>query len=246
MGKRHLLALFVLVALISAACGGNSEDTNPAAFGGGSSTPSDVCEQVPVSVPGITVNGQRVKSIEQVEVCVQADTAAGVIPVVNEQPECGNPCLTVEITGLNVEADTGVRVRLVRDGEPEEIEYDLDPVTVGNAERWCLVGIGTPDPCTGHLTRPTSLTAQAGRAAGLIKLTWGASRHTAGEEVTGYEVYRSETGEPGSFTPIVSVSETSHKDVGLTSGTTYHYYVIALDGSGQHSKASNVAQATAK
>jgi len=247
MIKRHLLVLLVM-ALIGVACGGGAEDTNPAAFGDkGGTPPAEVCQEAPVTVPGISVNGQRVKGISNVEVCVRAGAEAGIIPVVKEQPQCGDPCLTVELTGLNVNAEAGVTVRMTRDNtEHEEIKYDIDPVNVGNANRWCVVGIGTPDPCVDRITTPTSLTAKTGKAAGVVKLAWGASTSTGDADVTGYEVYRSETGEAGSFIPVASATGTSHKETGLVSGTTYYYYVIALDGNGNHSEASNVAQATAK
>lgn len=245
MIKRHLLVLLV-VALVGVACGGGTEETNPAAFGDDESTPAEICEEVPVNVPGITVAGQRVQNIEDLEVCVQAGAGAGVVPVVKDQPQCGNPCLTVEITGLNVNVDTGVKIRMTRDGTATEIGHDVDPVAVGDSNRWCLIGIGTPDPCVERITTPTDLSASPGKKAGVVKLTWGASTQTGNAGVAGYQIYRSETGEPGTFAPVASVTETKHRETALASGTTYHYYVVAIDGNGNHSEASNVAQATPK
>lgn len=242
--KRHLLVVLAL-ALVGAACGGGAEETNPAAFGNDAS-PVELCERIPANVPGVTIAGQRVQGIEKLEVCVQSDAAVGVVPVVKDQPQCGNPCLTVEITGLNARVDTGVVVRMRRDGEDEEHEHDIDPVTVGDSARWCLIGVGTPDPCVERLTTPTDLRATAGKKPGILRLAWGASTNTGSAGVTGYELYRSETGEEGTFVPVATATETAFKEAGLTSGTTYSYYVIALDGQGNHSEASNVAQGTPK
>jgi len=243
--KKQLLALLVL-ALVGAACGGNgSGATNPAAFGN-ATTPTEVCQRVPANVPGVTIAGQRVKNIEKLEVCVQADAAVGVVPVIKDQPQCGNPCMTLEITGLNANVDTGVRIKMTRDGVEEEIKHDIDPVAVGDSARWCLVGVGTPDPCVERITTPTSLKATPGRKAGVLRLAWGASTNTGDAGVIGYEVYHSETGDEGTFVPVGTSTRTSFAQTGLTSGTTYFYYVIALDGEGNHSEASNIAQGTPK
>lgn len=244
MMKRHLVVLMAL-AVLGAACGGETADTNPAAFGN-ESTPTEVCEEVPANVPGITIAGQRVKNIEELEVCVQAGAAVGVVPVIENQPQCGNPCVTLEITGLNANVDTGVKIRMRREGADEEIKHDIDPITVGDSARWCLIGVGTPDPCVERLTTPTDLTASTGRKAGVLKLTWKPSTNTGDAGVAGYQIYRSETGEPGTFAPLATATETAFTDTGLSSGTTYYYYVIALDGNGNHSEDSNIAQGTPK
>ena len=244
MLKRHLLALLVL-ALIGVACGGGGGDTNPAAFGD-DSTPVEVCEEVPADVPGITIAGQRVQNIEHLEVCVQAGAAVGVVPVVKDQPQCGNPCLTLEITGLNANVDTGVKIHMTRDGVEDTLGYDVDPIAVGDSNRWCLIGVGTPDPCVDRITTPTDLRAQAGKKAGVLKLAWNAATGTGSASVAGYQIYRSETGEAGTFAPVSSSTEPAYKETALMSGTTYYYYVIALDGNGNHSEASNVAEGTPK
>jgi hypothetical protein len=243
--KKHLLALLVL-ALVAVACGGNgSEATNPAAFGD-DATPTELCERVPASVPGVTIAGQRVKNIENLQVCVQAGAAVGIVPVIKDQPQCGNPCMTVEITGLNANVDTGVIIRMRRDGVDEELNHDIDPVAVGDSARWCLIGIGTPDPCIERITTPTSLKAAAGKKVGVLRLAWGASTNTGDAGVTGYEIYRSDTGIEGTFVPVGTSTTTSFVETGLQSQTTYYYYVIALDGEGNHSEASNIAQGTTK
>lgn len=242
--KKHLLVLLVL-ALVGVACGGGDADVNPASFGN-DSTPAEVCEQVPANVPGVTIAGQRVKNIEDLEACVQAGAAVGVVPVIKDQPQCGTPCMTLEITGLNANVDTGVKIRFSRDGETEELNHDVDPISVGDSTRWCLVGIGTPDPCIERITTPTNLRADVGKNAGVLKLSWKPSTNTGDADVTGYQIYRSETGEEGTFAPVGTATSTAFTDKGLASGTTYSYYVIALDGEGNHSEASNVARGTPK
>ena len=242
--KKQLLVL-VAMAMVGVACGGGSEATNPAAFGNGT-TPTEACQRVPANVPGVTLAGQRIKNVENLEVCVQAGAEVGVVPVIKDQPQCGNPCMTLEITGLNASVDPGIRISMTRDGAPEEVKYDIDPVAVGDSARWCLVGVGTPDPCVERITTPTSLKATAGKKAGVLRLAWAASTNTGDAGVTGYEVYRSDTGEEGTFVSVGTSTTTSFAQTGLQSKTTYFYYVIALDGEGNHSEASNIAQGTTK
>lgn len=73
-----------------------------------------------------------------------------------------------------------------------------------------------------------------------INVSWTASTDNVG--VAGYDVYRS-TGS-ASFSKIATVTTTSYGDTGLTSGTTYKYYVTAHDAAGNNSANSSTVQAT--
>ena len=98
---------------------------------------------------------------------------------------------------------------------------------------------GVPD--TTPPTAPTNLAASAGRRK--ITLTWTASTDNVG--VTGYQVYRA-TSASGPFTQIATTTTTSYDDSGLTSRSTYWYYVTASDAAGNVSSPSNTVSGTAK
>ncbi|MEX0621420.1 MAG: Ig-like domain-containing protein [Candidatus Woykebacteria bacterium] len=68
-----------------------------------------------------------------------------------------------------------------------------------------------------------------------INLSWTTSTDNIG--VTGYDVYRNNV-------KIKTVTGTSYNDTGLNGGTSYSYYVRAVDGQGNVSSASNTATAT--
>jgi YD repeat-containing protein len=87
---------------------------------------------------------------------------------------------------------------------------------------------------------PTSLSATGG--VGTVGLSWTASTDNVG--VTGYDVHRSTTSgfTPGTANKVATVTGTSHTDNGLAAGT-YHYQVIARDGSGNASAPSGQASA---
>jgi hypothetical protein len=248
MSTQKLVGRFIVAilaaAMFAAACGSDSDETTPAAFGDDDNL-QETCETVPVDVPGITILGQRVESIEDLEVCIGAGANVGVVPVVKNQPQCGTPCMTVEIQNFDVSADVSVNISFMRDKKPQTIEYVV-PVDVRPAQgRLCIIGIGgPPDPCAERVTTPEDLVAQAGRRQ--VSLSWGESVDTSGGEILGYEIYRSLTGEEGSFTLLASTTETSYLDTAeITKGQNYYYYVSAIDTDGNRSEASNVATVTA-
>jgi predicted phage tail protein len=90
-------------------------------------------------------------------------------------------------------------------------------------------------------TAPTSLTASTSKRK--INLTWGASTDNVG--VTGYRVWRSSSA-AGPFSQIGTTTSTSYTNSGLTSGSTWYYYVTATDAAGNVSAPSNTASATAR
>ena len=76
-----------------------------------------------------------------------------------------------------------------------------------------------------------------------ISLLWTASTDNVG--VTGYRIWQA-TSAGGPFSQIATTTLTSYANNGLTSGTTYFYYVQATDAAGNVSAASNTASATAR
>jgi beta-lactamase superfamily II metal-dependent hydrolase len=103
------------------------------------------------------------------------------------------------------------------------------PVTVNNA------GDTTPP------TAPGSLAASPAKRK--ISLSWTASTDDVG--VTGYQIWRASSA-AGPFTQIATTTGTTYTNTGLTSGTTFWYYVTAGDAAGNRSQPSNTASATAK
>lgn len=246
---RRLLAGLAIALMVASACGGSGgeDTTNPAAF-------EDVavieCAKAPVTVGGITILGQhRVEGISDVKVCVDVRATAGVVPQVVDQPDCGSPCFTIEIRNFDVAADHKIEVTMKRDGkDAPPIQFDPQPVHPTSGQptgRICVVGYGgPPDPCAERLTTPKQLTASPAKTK--VSLTWGASKDTGDDDITGYEIWRSDTGEEGTFVYVTSVPQTSTVDTGLTRKQAYWYYVVAVDADGHRSLASNIATATTK
>lgn len=242
MAKR-LVAVLAVLALFGAACGGDSSGPDTAAF---KRVDPQVCEKLPASVPGITVLGQRIESVSDVKVCVEADTGLGGVPAVKDQPQCGNPCFTVEIAEFDVSADVSVMISYKRDGaERKVIDYDPEPIATGpDTGRLCVVGVGSPDPCAERITTPKDLTVAAAKRK--LQLGWQASVDTGGAPLAGYEIWRSDSGAEGTFYYWGNSSETSFVDSGLPKGVQHWYFVVAFDADGNHSAASNIVSGTAK
>jgi len=87
---------------------------------------------------------------------------------------------------------------------------------------------------------PTGLVATP--STELVDLSWNANSES---DLDGYNVYRSTTS-GGPYTKVNGglLSTASYTDTGLTSGTTYHYVVTAVDTSANESSDSSEASAT--
>lgn len=245
--RKTFFALTLTLLILGAACGGGSDEPNPAVFGEDeNNTETQLCEEAPVSVGGFSILGRRVQQISDVNVCVEVAVGAAVAPQIVNQPECGSPCFTIEVNDLNVAGDSAIAISYKQDGTEHTTSYDPDPINPGaQTGRQCVVGYGTPDPCAERITTPR-LSAEALRRK--IKLSWTGVRDTGGAPLAGYEVWRSATGEDGTFEVLITTDTTSttYTDANLAKGTTYHYYVVAFDGDGNRSTASNVATQTSK
>jgi chitodextrinase len=83
-------------------------------------------------------------------------------------------------------------------------------------------------------TAPTNLSATASSPT-QVNLTWNASSDNVG--VTGYQIYRDNA-------QIGTSSSTSYSDTGVQPNSTHSYFVVAFDGAGNLSIASNSATVT--
>src|SRR5207253_2997209 len=74
---------------------------------------------------------------------------------------------------------------------------------------------------------PTNLTAAADATfpSSQVDLSWN---NTAASDETGFAIYRSTDGINFTAVATLGASATTYSDTGLTAGTTYYYYVIAL------------------
>jgi fibronectin type 3 domain-containing protein len=74
-----------------------------------------------------------------------------------------------------------------------------------------------------------------------VLLKWNPPAPKPGVTVTGYNVYRSQP--DGTFAPLASVTAPTYLDDKVRPGTTYSYFVRAVNSAGQESPPSNQASA---
>jgi chitodextrinase len=96
-----------------------------------------------------------------------------------------------------------------------------------------IINVNNPTADTTPPTAPSNLTSTA-QTTSSISLSWNASTDNVG--VVQYDVYRNST-KIGSVTG--NSPPTSYSDIGLGNGTSYSYYVVALDAAGNVSAPSN-------
>ncbi len=89
------------------------------------------------------------------------------------------------------------------------------------------------------LAPPTSITATPSDSS--ISLSWTAPANTGGSSVSSYKVYRGTTVTTLLF--LVSVTQTSYQDTGLTNGQAYFYKISSVNSVGEGLK-SGAASAT--
>ena len=75
-----------------------------------------------------------------------------------------------------------------------------------------------------------------------VLLKWAPPAPKPGVTVTRYNVYRSQG--DATFALVASVTAPTYLDDKVSNGTTYHYFVRAVNSAGQESPPSNQASAT--
>jgi fibronectin type 3 domain-containing protein len=75
-----------------------------------------------------------------------------------------------------------------------------------------------------------------------VLLQWNPPAPNPGSTVTGYKIYRSQP--DGTYKPIASgVTAPTYVDHNVSDGTTYHYFVTAVDAAGHESPPTNPTMA---
>jgi hypothetical protein len=133
----------------------------------------------------------------------------------------------VEAFITDVQVDTSVNVR----GRHENVRFVRGPYS-STATITVLGDTTAPNQTTG-------LVATAG--AGFVSLAWNASTAT---DIAEYGVYRNTSNNFGTSVKVAEVSANRFVDAGLTAGTTYYYWITAIDRSENEGTASTVASAT--
>lgn len=242
---RKVIGVLAVAVLLIAACGGDSTD-DPAAFDDDVTDVNvDECVNPPVTVPSIGILGQRVEGVSDLKVCVQVSVGADLVPEIQNFDDCGNPCYAVVVNGFDVNADSRIEISYKRDGKqvPPTV-YDPQPVNQPIADgRLCVVEVGGPPaPCSVRLTQPKNLSAAPAKTKATLQ--WRPSKHTAGEDVIGYDIWWSEDGE--TFVYIATTPQTNYTDTGLSRRTGYWYYVVGVGADGNMSPASSTVPVTTK
>jgi fibronectin type 3 domain-containing protein len=88
---------------------------------------------------------------------------------------------------------------------------------------------------------PTGLTASPGDTQ--VTLSWAAPAPDGGPQVTGYDVYRATTADFKAATLAGTSASTSATVTGLTDGTTYYFWVTAVNTAGHESPSSAAVSA---
>lgn len=91
-----------------------------------------------------------------------------------------------------------------------------------------------------------ALTLQSEGRVGSIYLNWTQDEY---DTMAGYNIYRSETGEEGSFkkinSSILSSEEKEYEDKKVEAGKKYYYYFTVVDTAMSESRSSNITSSTA-
>lgn len=210
-----LLSTVVMLALLLAACLTEPEDTTPPVLT--SSTPASGATDVPLSQP-LTLHFS--KAMDPESLVVTTDPAVAL-----EDPVWTNPATARidPVTTWTAGATQQVHV-VAKDAAGNAL-------TGGGTVSFTVV---TP-PDTTAPAAPTGLVAVSGD--GGFDLSWTANTES---DLLGYTAYFGEDLEVPDGAIFVAAPGHEVSVTGLTNGTTYNYYVIAEDTSGNRSEPSEV------
>jgi centrosomal CEP192-like protein len=117
------------------------------------------------------------------------------------------------------------------------LSVQFDPTAAGAA----LGALSLSSNSSTGASTTVSLTGTGASASYQVNLTWNAPTSSP-DPVAGYEVFRAPNGST-SYQQLnaSSVAQTSYADTTVQDGQTYNYYVESVDGSGNTSAPSNMA-----
>ncbi len=199
-------------------------DTTPPTVPGSVSATADGASQITLGWSASTDSGGSGLAGYRVERCTG--------PGCSSFAQIAQPSTTALVdTGLAPSTTYRYRVRAV-DG-------------AGNPSGYSTIAEATTSaaPDTTPPTVPGSLSATA-NGASQITLGWTASTDSGGSGLAGYRVERCTGPGCSSFAQIAQPSTTALVDTGLAPSTTYRYRVRAVDGAGNPSGYSTIAEAT--
>ena len=185
----------------------------------------------PVTIPPVPTGLIATAGDARVTLIWSASTGATSYNVKRAATSGGPYTTVVSPTGTSY-IDTGLT-----NGTP--YYYVVSAVNTAGESANSSQASATPTAPATTLDPPTNLRAVAGTAE--IDLTWNAS-----SGATSYYVMRSTTS-GGPYTQLTAVTSTSYADLGLVSGTTYYYAVVAVNfqaESGNSNEASAVFTAS--
>ena len=208
------------------------------------------CREVPVKLQShdIHVAGQHIhlSGRSNPRLCVVWDREISGTPTITFYKNCGEICFAVRLADVAVYSDVAVEFSYSEDGVRKSIPVHPSSIDLTRSvEDACYSNHaeGTADPCTNSITTPTNLIAR-GRV-GKVVLRWGGSTpYSSDQSVSGYEIWRSATGEIEDFQHHADSTGTKFVDTAVSSGTAYSYYVVAVSSDGSRSGGSNRATAT--
>jgi hypothetical protein len=196
------------------------------------STSKSISLQLNAASPALTVNASTISfgavvvnnSTTQTVTLTSSGTAALTIN-------------SISLTGNGFSRSSVTLPAKLNPGQTLNLTLTFNPTTVGAA--------------TGQLTISSNSSTNATVTIGLsgtanphqVDLAWNPASSSS-VTITGYRVYRSNSG-TGGFAALNSASsQTSFTDSGVQSGAAYDYYVTSVDSSGVESSPSNTTTVT--
>jgi len=243
---KTIIGIAVATVLLAPAAASAGDATKS---GSDEDRPHQLCELLPVTLPGFTVQAGdtkvRLGEKRDVRICAFADATVGAKPSVRRFGDCGEQCIRVELSDVGVNEQVEIIITYTDDGGPQMVELKLPVVNHTILPgRFLCIATGTPDPCIDRITTPGRPAAQVTK--GEVALSWAASEDTDGTDLTGYEIWRSTTAADATFELVGTASETAFSDTGVTKGERYRYYVKAYDAEGNRSEASDTLTVKAR
>lgn len=234
-GMATVVAVFAAVSITAGRASAGIDD------------PTDKCLPLPVKTNNQTILGQEVPGVRDVVLCWKADHALAGEPQLRNYEGCGDPCFAIVVRDLKVAFNIQLSARYTLGGQPQ------GPIPVGASQtveplsgtHQCIYSYWEYyNPCKDGVSIPANLKAAPG--TGKVQLSWSKSFAFGDSKVAGYEVLRSASGAEDSFLPIGTTTALSFTDLGLQSGETFWFSVVAFDDKGNRSGMADPVSVTVK